>query len=130
MLRFAPLVFASCLLFQGCVPEADPIIDVVSVEQARVLIETNDDLIILDVRTPEEFGAGHIDNATNIDVLGEDFRTDVQSIPKTAPLLVYCRSGRRAAQAVEILQELGHTEVHNMSDRWNRWMDASADMGD
>ena len=75
MLRFAPLVFASCLLFQGCVPEADPIIDVVSVEQARVLIETNDDLIILDVRTPEEFDAGHIDNATNIDVLGEDFRT-------------------------------------------------------
>ena len=67
----------------------------------------------IDVRTPAEFDAGHLDGAINIDVQEADFEERVSELPREASYVVYCASGRRATGAVERMVELGFTDVVN-----------------
>ncbi len=68
-------------------------------------------VVTLDVRTPEEFAAGHVQDAQNIDVSADDFRSRVNALPRQGAYVVYCRTGNRSAAAAEIMQELGFTQV-------------------
>jgi rhodanese-related sulfurtransferase len=89
----------------------------VSSEDARALVEKGATLV--DVRTPGEFAAGHIDGAMNIpvDVLGGRSR----ELPdKDAPIVVYCRSGARSGRAAKILSSNGYTNVHDLG-AMSRW---------
>ena len=80
-------------------------------EEAKKIMETQDDFIILDVRTEEEFADGHIENA----ILIPDYEiiTKAEEIlkDKNQLILVYCRSGRRSKNASQILVNLGYTNV-------------------
>lgn len=67
---------------------------------------------LLDVRTREEFAAGHIDGATNIPVQELEERLDELGA-KDAALVVYCRTGRRSAIAKRLLEAAGWTKVHD-----------------
>ena len=64
---------------------------------------------LLDVRTPAEFAAGHIAGAINIDFESGEFKQDIQALDKTKTYAVYCRSGNRAGQAIEIMKSAGFT---------------------
>lgn len=64
---------------------------------------SNPQMQIVDVRTPQEFMEGHIPGAVNIDVNSKDFTRQSQSLEKTRPVAVYCRSGRRSKIAAEKL---------------------------
>lgn len=68
--------------------------------------------VIIDVRTPQEFAAGHIDGALNIpfDQIGEGILT-VKALKKNSTILVYCRSGRRSAVARSALEQLGYKRI-------------------
>lgn len=66
---------------------------------------------VIDVRTPAEFAAGHVAGAQNIDVEAADFGTKIAALDKTAPYLVYCRSGRRSAIAASQMAAAGFTDV-------------------
>lgn len=69
----------------------------------------NDDVQLLDVRTPAEFNDGHISEAKYIDWYSENFINDaVNSLDKSKPVAVYCRSGKRSAAAAEKLTEKGY----------------------
>jgi len=68
---------------------------------------------VIDVRTPEEFDAGHLDGAINLDVQEGDFAERVSELPRDASYVVYCASGRRATGAVEQMAELGFSDVLN-----------------
>ena len=70
--------------------------------------------ILIDVRSEEEFIEGHIDGAINIpyDVIAEKI-VEVTS-DKTMPLYLYCRSGRRVGVAIDTLQPMGYTNLHNL----------------
>ena len=68
---------------------------------------------VIDVRTPEEFDAGHLDGAVNIDYQAADFADRVEQLPREASYVVYCASGNRATGAVERMRELGFTDVVN-----------------
>ena len=83
----------------------------ITAEEAKQIMDTEEDYIILDVRTQEEYDQGHIPGAilipdTEIKVKAEDALTDKDQL-----LLVYCRSGRRSKLASEILVELGYTNI-------------------
>ena len=62
---------------------------------------------VLDVRTPSEFAAGHLQGALNIDVEGPDFNTAIQALAKDGNYVVYCHSGRRAGLAIDQMHEIG-----------------------
>jgi rhodanese-related sulfurtransferase len=70
--------------------------------------------VIVDVRTPGEFAAGHVDGAVNIDVESADFGTQIAALPKDTTYAVYCRSGRRSAIAVDQMADAGFTSVVNL----------------
>ncbi|MBD3915946.1 rhodanese-like domain-containing protein [Nocardioides hwasunensis] len=72
-----------------------------------------DGATVIDVRTPEEFAAGHLDGATNLDVQADDFADRLGELPREDPYVVYCATGRRATGAVEQMEELGFTDVVN-----------------
>ena len=83
----------------------------VSPQEAISMMESEEDYIILDVRTPEEFDAGHIPNAINLP------NESISSAPtellpnKDQLILVYCRSGNRSKQASGKLAKLGYTNI-------------------
>lgn len=90
---------------------ADRYYQQVTQEEARRIMDEAADYIILDVRTEEEYDAGHIPGAINID--NEDIGTEaLPALPDRDQLiLVYCRSGRRSKEAAEKLAAMGYTHV-------------------
>ncbi len=81
----------------------------------------NEDFIIIDVRTPGEFGAGHIENAVDLDFYSQDFRDNLEKLDKSAVYLVYCRSGNRSAKAVNLMERLGFVSVYNIKGGIISW---------
>ena len=83
----------------------------ITAEEAKQIMDSEEDYIILDVRTQDEYDQGHIPGAilipdTEIKAKAEDVLTDKDQI-----ILVYCRSGRRSKLAAEALVELGYTNI-------------------
>lgn len=68
---------------------------------------------VIDVRTPEEYAAGHVEGAVNIDATADDFRQRLDALPRDQYYVVYCETGRRAAQAVAVMRDLGFGSVTN-----------------
>ena len=84
----------------------------ISQEEAMKMMEEEDDYLILDVRTPEEFAEGHIPDAVNIP--NETIGSDVSDVLKDKDqiLLIYCRSGNRSKQASSKLAMMGYTNIY------------------
>lgn len=75
--------------------------------------------VIVDVRTPSEYAAGHLDGAINVDVQSATFDTDISALPLDGAYVVYCASGNRSAAAVARMSDLGFTGLtdgHGISD--------------
>lgn len=70
--------------------------------------------VILDVRTPKEYNTEHIPQALNIDVLNPNFKTEVAKLNRDDSYKVYCRSGKRSAQAISIMKDLGFKKTENL----------------
>ena len=89
------------------------------VERASLPLNLADFGAIIDVRSPDEFASGHIDGARNIPVDEIGGRTDEVGKPDQ-PVVVYCRSGMRSAQAKSTLEAAGFTQVYNLGgiSRW------------
>ncbi|MFC1873309.1 rhodanese-like domain-containing protein [Chloroflexota bacterium] len=95
----------------------NPTIEVITAQEAFDLIQENDgnpDFVIVDVRTPEEFFDGHLENALNINYNSGTFNDDINKWDKNKKYIVYCRSGSRSAMAVSIMADLGFREVYDM----------------
>jgi thioredoxin len=76
---------------------------------------------ILDVRTPEEFASDHIENAKNVNWLGNTFVSDAKKFDKSKPVFVYCKSGGRSQKAAEKLSELGFTTIYQLDGGILKW---------
>lgn len=84
----------------------------ISTEEAVTMMAEQEDYVILDVRTPEEYAERHIAGAVNLP--NEEIGTEpIEELPDLDQLiLVYCRSGNRSKQASEKLVKLGYTNVY------------------
>ncbi len=78
----------------------------------------------LDVRTAEEFAAGHLPKAVNIPRGLLEFKINKQFKDLNAPIVVYCRTGARGALATQTLKNMGYTNVTNMSKAFKGWSTA------
>ncbi|MFC2005698.1 rhodanese-like domain-containing protein [Chloroflexota bacterium] len=93
------------------------IIEDITPQEAFTLIQNNrnnPDFVIIDVRTPEEFGEGHIENAINMDFYSRTFRDEINNLDKSKKYLIYCRSDNRSGNALDIMAELNFREVYNI----------------
>jgi len=122
-IAFVCLVLLATL--SGCVAEEKPPEKAqyadITVQQAKEMIDRGE-VFILDVRTQEEYDAGHIKGSTLIPVQELDKR--LNEIPKDRKILVYCRTGHRSTQASEILVNNGFKEVYNMKGGIEEWIKA------
>ncbi len=80
---------------------------------------------LLDVRTPEEFEKGHLENAKNIDWNGDDFDSKISSLDKNKPVFVYCLSGGRSSSAAEKMRSDGFKEVYELNGGIMKWRAAN-----
>lgn len=83
-----------------------------STDSAGVAVTS--DTVIVDVRTPEEYAAGHLDGAVNINLQSGEFEQEISELPADGTYIVYCRSGNRSAQAAAIMDTLGFTDVTDL----------------
>ena len=104
----------SCLKNQA---DGVQVLDVAKYEKKM----TQPDVQLVDVRTPEEFSEGHLENAINIDVTADDFDAKVVGLDKEKPVMVYCKSGGRSAKAYARLKELGFTSITDLEGGITNW---------
>ena len=86
-------------------------------------IKTEENHILLDVRTPEEFASNHIKGAINININSSDFGDKIRLLDKSNTVLVYCKSGGRSATAFNSLQTSGYT-VYELRGGLLKWQAA------
>lgn len=80
------------------------------------------DVQFIDVRTPEEYTRGHIDDAINIDIANlENFKAEVSKLEKAQPIYLYCHRGGRSNKASKVLQALGFQTIYDFSGGWLAW---------
>lgn len=107
------LAGVSVIGMSGCASESDPA--VTTIGAADLLdVAAGPDVVVLDVRTPEEYAEGHVPGSINIDVSGPTFTEDIEALPKDATYVVYCRSGNRSAQAASQMADAGFTDVYDV----------------
>jgi rhodanese-related sulfurtransferase len=116
MRRFLVLV----VLLSACSSSATAVVDMVGASQADRLV--GDSAAVLDIRTPEEFAEGHIEGAINIDFYAADFADRIGALDPEAVYLVYCRSGNRSGQAIDLFRDLGFVEVHEIEGGILTWV--------
>lgn len=91
----------------------------VTSKQAQALLSKNSKIVLLDVRTPDEYRQAHLKGSLLIP-LGELNRR-AQEIPRDRPVLVYCAVGARSSSAASFLSSRGYREVYNMTDGIVGW---------
>jgi len=93
----------------------------VNVKEFQQLI-SKDGIQLIDVRTPDEFKAGHIKNAKLINFYDSNFKEQsIKILDKNKPVFLYCRSGGRSAKSAKIYKEAGFTKVYNLLGGFNAW---------
>ena len=125
-------ILASILIMaivSGCVSSTIPSEKVkhvdISVQQGKEMIDRGE-VIILDVRTQDEYNEGHILGSTLIPV--DELDSRLKELPRDKKILVYCRTGNRSLTASEKLENGGFTQLYNMKGGITEWKNAGYDV--
>ena len=76
---------------------------------------------MLDVRTPEEFTKGHLQDAKLMDFYGKNYENDLALLDKSVTYYIYCRSGNRSGETLKLMKNLGFKNVYNLNNGINEW---------
>ena len=96
----------------------------ITTQEALKLVQRNKgnpNVVILDVRTPEEFKSGYIEGAINIDYYGPGFSVEIGKLDRTKTYLVYCRTGNRTEGTFALMKELQFKEVYPVEGGITAW---------
>jgi phage shock protein E len=105
-MKYSVFLFFLAFINYGCSQIKSKSITEVSQDELK-------NVTLVDVRTPEEFNAGHLDDALNINWFDADFQKQVaQQVAKDKTIYVYCKVGGRSAKAADKLNALGYTVVN------------------
>ena len=80
------------------------------------------DSVIIDIRTPEEYAAGRIEGSINIDYYADTFAAELAKLDKNVSYKVYCNSGNRSESVLEIMKGLGFTKVTELDGGIQAWL--------
>ncbi|HEX8270601.1 MAG TPA: rhodanese-like domain-containing protein [Flavobacterium sp.] len=85
-------------------------------------LESDDNAVILDVRTEDEWNDGYIPNAINVDIYkGQGFIYEIEELDKSKNYYVYCKAGGRSEQACTIMNQLGFENTYNLMGGMTDW---------
>ena len=117
------LIFSAAVLILFSISIlAKQLVQSIDVNQAKAMIDQNTpNLVILDIRTPEEFNREHIKGAINIDYYANNFETELNKLDKSKTYIMYCRSGNRSRNAMRTFQKLGFQKVYNVLGGISSW---------
>ena len=119
-----PLVLWIALALTAC--DAGPAGDAAGIPEItrEELVRSSPGTVILDVRTPEEYSAGHIQDAFNVP--HDRIESQLGELRKFEglPVVLYCKSGRRAAMAAEVLGKAGFTDLRHLTGDMDGWVAA------
>ncbi len=119
---FKPLV-AITLLFHifGCQPKKEASIKKIDKETVMAQV-VGKQVQLLDVRTPAEYSAGHIDGSLNFNIKDkESFLTQISVLNKDEPVYLYCKKGGRSNLAAQVLKEEGFQNILDYSGGYDDW---------
>jgi phage shock protein E len=86
-----------------------------------VMLQKDAKLVVLDVRTADEFKEGHIKGAINIDIRREDAFARIDKLNRNVPYVVYCRTNHRSGMAVDHMMKSRFKKVYQMMDGFPGW---------
>lgn len=104
----------------SCAKKVESSVTVVTAAEKQVILEL-DDVQVIDVRTPEEFNAGHIKNAQNMDFYSPTFDELIKTLDKEKPVILYCRSGVRSANSAEKMEAAGFKAIYDLKEGYSKW---------
>jgi rhodanese-related sulfurtransferase len=109
-----------CRVMQLCPSECRDLIERLSGQQCR---DTSDRrcLVILDVRTPQEYRSGHLNGSINLDFRSTSFAGDLAVLDRGNAYLVYCRTGVRSGRAAALMKSLGFMEIYDLAGGITGW---------
>jgi len=110
--KLGSMVAALALAAVACGSTGTAVVETVAASDAAALLEGDPAAVLLDIRTPEEFGEGRLEGAINIDFYAADFAGQLAELDRDATYVIYCRSGNRSTVALDTFRDLGFTSVH------------------
>ena len=88
----------------------------------RSQLESEEDCLIIDVRTSEEFEEVRLPNSINIDFYNpQDFMQELEKLDKNKVYYIYCRTGSRSANTCELMKEIGFAKTYNLLGGITEW---------
>jgi rhodanese-related sulfurtransferase len=122
--RLITLTLAGSLLLAACGSDSTAaVVETVDAGTAAGFV-ADAETVLLDIRTPEEFTEARIDGAVNIDFYAPDFAEQIADLDRDTTYVVYCRSGNRSGQAMELFRDLEFNDVHEIGGGILAWLDA------
>ena len=88
----------------------------INIKKALDIVNKSTNLVLLDVRTAEEYMSGSVPNSINIDVLNTDFKSKIDLLDKNKEYIIYCRSGNRSSIASGIMSTNGFLHIYNLAN--------------
>lgn len=116
-LKIFSITFIMAAFMVACNTSSN-VLDVAQFEQKL----STPDVVLIDVRTPQEFNEGHIAGAVNMDFYGDNFESEINSIDKSKTVLVYCKSGNRSGKAASIMAKQNFKNVFDLSGGITNWI--------
>lgn len=113
---------AFALLISACSAQSTDVVDTPTL-QAEL---AQGGVQLVDVRTPQEWSAGHLEGARHIDWFSDEFKTEAAKLDRNKPVRLYCASGGRSEEAREMLREMGFTDVRDLDGGIQAWKKAGA----
>lgn len=96
----------------------------ITIDEAAKLVKSDTNVVVLDVRTPREFEAGHIKGATNINFNDKEFAKRVAALDKDKTYIVHCAAGGRSGKACEQIKTMDFKNMLHMNQGFNAWKEA------
>lgn len=121
----AVLILALSVLVAACSSDTTTqSIELVSpAEASQVIADSPAGLVVLDIRTPEEFAQARLADAMLVDFYEDDFAAQLDTLDKDVPYVMYCNSGNRSSEAVKTMEDLGFVEVYEIDGGIVNWYD-------
>lgn len=116
-LFFALAVISS----MGCFGQSDDYVTLIDRVTLKEVIIKDTQVQLIDVRTPDEFKAGRLPGAQNMNFQDPRFPNLVSALDKSRPVYIYCQSGNRSARAARMMRDLGFTQIIEYKGGYGDW---------